>query len=216
MLPTPGCEPSCPSDRPSDHQKLHPCAFLSRSLTPAESTHVDSPVTWELSALSRQFTDGSSGRPWTGTPGTLLRPAPPAFSIRTPISPRRGSFNLCPSHIASGPTSPWTFLLACLSPTATRSSSPWSTSLARWPTSSLSPSFPPPRRLPSWKNHVFRIHGLPIDLVSDRGLQFSSIFGGVQRPVGKSQLGNGDCAPLHGHALPFFLVMGVIPTRPGP
>ncbi|KAI3376164.1 hypothetical protein L3Q82_016689 [Scortum barcoo] len=85
----------------------------------------------------------------------------------------------CLCLVVPGLTSLWTSSLACHHPMAT----PPSAILTVVDRFSKMAHFVPLPKLPSAKEtaelmltHVFRLHGLPVDVVSDRGPQFTSIF----------------------------------------
>ncbi len=106
----------------------------------------------------------------------LFWPAQILLVVRLPIDPQRGYFNRCRSLRDPGPTSRSILSLPSQGNTVVL------TVVDRF---SKAAHFIPLPKLPSAKqtaitvvDHVFRIHGLPMDVVSDRGPQFVSKFWG--------------------------------------
>ncbi|KAJ8411235.1 hypothetical protein AAFF_G00172410 [Aldrovandia affinis] len=105
-----------------------------------------------FSAPCRCSNAAFGGRPWPRTPGSSYWPAPPAPGARHPTSPPAVSSVPYPSQVVLGVTLVWTLSVDS-----------------------------PPLKLPSASEtaellvqHVVRLHGIPVDVVSDRCPQFSS------------------------------------------
>ncbi len=131
-------------------------------------------VIQERIVLALLLNSDSGGVPWLVTSEILFWPAQFVLVVRLPIDPRKGYFNRCLSLRDPGPTSRSILSLP------SRGNTVVLTVVDRF---SKAAHFIPLPKLPSAKetavtvvDHVFRIHGLPMDVVSDRGPQFVSKF----------------------------------------
>uniref|UniRef100_A0A8C7XNK1 Integrase catalytic domain-containing protein n=1 Tax=Oryzias sinensis TaxID=183150 RepID=A0A8C7XNK1_9TELE len=121
------------------------------------------------------FAEGFSGRRWKRMFGNTSRHAPPVPGLKRPPRPRRGYSILSPRLTDPGPIWLWT-----LSPgyPPSNGNTVILTVIDRF---SKMAHFIPLPQLPTatdtadiMVNHVFRHHGIPMDIVSDRGPQFIS------------------------------------------
>ncbi|KAK9533156.1 hypothetical protein VZT92_008305 [Zoarces viviparus] len=191
FFPLPACWPqshgelSLSSWRPSDPIRIQVVALLTVCLYWMQSdpryyngdTPQNSPATLGSTARSPSFANGSGGHPYPETPVHSCQPVQSVLAARHPTKPRLVSCGLCLSPTVPGLTSH----IAVDFVTGLPPSGGNTTILTIVDRFSKAVHFIPLPKLPSAMEtadllvlHVFRLHGIALDIVSDRGPQFSS------------------------------------------